>query len=201
MSINSYEARVSAPQPSRPLVFAFHGTGGDEHQLFDLGQKMVPGGGIVAPRGDVQEMGAARFFRRTGEGVYDMDDLARATDKMIGFIEAHRDENTGHPVYGFGYSNGANILAAVLLKRPDLFERVGLLHPLVTWEPKAEPGLASTKVLVTAGRRDPITPWPISERLAAWFEENGADTVMDAHDGGHELRNTELTALQDLFSS
>ena len=200
MLLNAYEARVSAPQASRPLVFAFHGTGGDEHQLFDLAEKLVPGAGVVSPRGDVSEMGAARFFKRAAEGVYDMADLARATDKMIGFIEAHVKENKGHPVYAFGYSNGANILAAVLLKRPDLFERVGLLHPLVTWEPEARPGLQDTKVLLTAGRHDPITPWDASARLHDWLSENGADVTLDAHEGGHELRNTEVTALQELFS-
>ena len=200
MSLNAYAARVSAPQPSRPLVFAFHGTGGDEHQLFDLAEKLVPGAGVVSPRGDVSEMGAARFFKRAAEGVYDMADLERATDKMIRFIEAHASKNTGHPVYAFGYSNGANILAAVLLKRPDLFERVGLLHPLVTWEPEARPGLQGTKVLLTAGRHDPITPWAASSRLHEWLSKNGADVTLDAHEGGHELRNTEVTALQELFS-
>ena len=43
-----------------------------------LGRDLMPGATIVAPRGDVSEHGAARFFRRTGEGVYDMADLARA---------------------------------------------------------------------------------------------------------------------------
>lgn len=200
MSLNAYEARISAPQPSGPLVFAFHGTGGDEHQLFDLAEKLVPGAGIVSPRGDVSETGAARFFKRAAEGVYDMADLARATDKMIGFVEAHTEKNKGHPVYAFGYSNGANILAAVLLKRPDLFERVGLLHPLVTWAPTAKPGLQGTKVLVTAGRHDPITPWDASLQLHDWLSENGANVTLDAHEGGHELRNTEVTALQELFS-
>lgn len=200
MSITAYEARVSAPQAARPLVFAFHGTGGDELQLFDLAEKLVPGAGVVSPRGDVSEMGAARFFKRAAEGVYDMEDLSRATDKMIGFIEAHASANPGHPVYALGYSNGANILAAVLLKRPDLFERVALLHPLVTWDPVVAPGLADTKVLVTAGRHDPITPWAASERLTDWLSEHGADVTLHAHDGGHELRNTEVTALQELFS-
>ncbi len=32
--------------------------------------------------------GALRFFRRTGEGIYDMADFARATAKMAAFIEA-----------------------------------------------------------------------------------------------------------------
>ena len=47
-------------------------------QLVSLGQQLMPDAAIISPRGDVSEHGAARFFRRTGEGVYDMDDLARA---------------------------------------------------------------------------------------------------------------------------
>ena len=200
MSKDLYQALVRAPQSARPLVFAFHGTGGDEHQLFELAGELVAGGGVVSPRGDVSEMGAARFFRRAAEGIYDMEDLARATEKMITFIEAHRSEYPGHPVYGFGYSNGANILASVFLKRPDLFEAVGLLHPMVTWEPEVNPQLKGRKVLVTAGRRDPITPLTMSERLIKWLSENGAVVTSDIHEGGHELRNSELTALATHFN-
>ena len=199
MTKDLYHAQISAPQPAHPLVFALHGTGGNEHQLFELASQIVPGAGVISPRGDVSEGGAARFFRRTGEGVYDMDDLARATDKMIAFVEAHRSAHPGHPVYAFGYSNGANILASVFLKRPDLFDRVGLLHPLVTWEPAPNPALKDRPVLVTAGRRDPITPLPMSERLIDWLRSAEADVHAEVHDGGHELRNTELTALTSLF--
>ncbi len=53
----------------------FHGTGGDENQFFGLAEQLLPEATIVSPRGDVSEYGAARFFRRTGEGVYDMEDL------------------------------------------------------------------------------------------------------------------------------
>ena len=201
MSTDLYPALYRAPDADQPLVFAFHGTGGDEHQLFEVAQHLAPGAGVISPRGDVSEMGAARFFRRTGEGVYDMDDLARATDKMIVFIEAHRAEHAGRPVFTFGYSNGANILASVFLKRPDLFDRVGLLHPLVTWQPEPNAELAGRKVLVTAGRRDPITPWQMSEQFIAWLTDQGADVTTDLHDGGHELRNSELIAVSSLFGT
>ena len=200
MSTNLYQARVTAPDPGRPLVFAFHGTGGDENQFFDLARQMMPGAGVISPRGDVSEMGAARFFRRTGEGVYDMDDLARRTDQMIAYIEAHRAAHPGTPTYGFGYSNGANILASVFLKRPDLFDRVGLLHPLIPWEPEANAALSGRQVLVTAGRHDPITPWPMSERLITWLEEQGARVTTELHEGGHELRTPEIEALARLMS-
>ncbi len=200
MSKSLYEARVSAPNAARPLVFALHGTGGDEHQLFELAQQLVPGGGVVSPRGDVSEMGAARFFRRTGEGMYDLEDLARATDKMIAYVAAYRAEYAGHPIYAFGYSNGANILAATFLKRPELFDRVALLHPLVTWPLTAQSELVGRPVLITAGRHDPITPLSKSEDLIGWLQSQGARVESEVHDGGHALRNTELTALAALFS-
>ena len=200
MSTDLYQALVKAPAAGRPLVFAFHGTGGNESQLFQLASDLVPEGGVVSPRGDVSEMGAARFFRRTGEGVYDMDDLAARTEKMTAFVAAHAAAHPESPVYGLGYSNGANILASVFMARPDLFDRVGLLHPLVTWEATPDPAMAGRKVLISAGRRDPITPWPMSERLIGWFEAAGAEVTAEVHDGGHELRNSELTALGRLLA-
>ena len=195
----SYHARMRAPDAGAPLIFAFHGTGGDENQFFDLVRQITPGAGIVSPRGDVSEGGAARFFRRTGEGVYDMADLARRTDRMAGFVAAQKAAHPGVPVYGFGYSNGANILASVVMAAPQLFDRVGLLHPLVPWQP-APVDLTGRGVLVSAGRRDPICPWPQSERLLRWFADQGAEVTSAVHDGGHEIRQAELVALAGLLT-
>lgn len=201
MSTKTYHALTKAPQVGAPLIFAFHGTGGDEHQFFDLARQLSPSAGVVSPRGDVSEMGAARFFRRTAEGVYDMDDLARRTETMAAFVASHKAQNPDAPVYGFGYSNGANILASVAMAHPDLFERIGLLHPLIPWQPAAQPALAGSQVLITAGKRDPICPWPLSQRLIDWFAAQGAEVSTHIHDGGHELRQPELAALQSLLTA
>src|SRR3546814_16774609 len=104
-----------------------------------------------------------------------MEYLAQRTAKMIGFIRAHAQANTGAPVYGLGYSNGANILASVVFEAPEIFDRVVLLHPLIPWTPKPNPGLASLEVLVTAGRRDPICPLPLTDALVRYLEDKGAD--------------------------
>ena len=200
MSTELYHALERAPEPGRPLVFAFHGTGGDEHQLFALAAGLVPGGGVISPRGDVSEMGAARFFRRTGEGVYDMDDLAARTARMAQFVAAHRAAHPGAPVYGLGYSNGANILASVMIDHPELFDRAALLHPLIPWQPGPVPALAGRRVLITAGERDPITPWPLSQQLIDWFHAQGAEVSTEVHDGGHELRQTEIDAVARHFA-
>ena len=199
MTTELYQGLATAPDAGRPLVFALHGTGGDERQFFDLARSLVPGGGVISPRGDVSEMGAARFFKRTGEGVYDMADLARATEKMAAFVDAHKAQNPGSPTYGFGYSNGANILAAVVMARPELFDRVGLLHPLIPWKPAAV-DLSSKKVLITGGQRDPIAPLPETDRLINWFGDQGADVTTAIHSGGHELQQGEVTALAQLMT-
>ena len=201
MSTETYHALTKAPKPGAPLVFAFHGTGGDENQFFDLAQQLLPRAGVVSPRGDVSEMGAARFFRRTGEGVYDMDDLARRTGAMAEFVAAHKAQNPSAPVYGFGYSNGANILASVAMAHPDLFDRIALLHPLIPWEPEAVPALAGKRVLITAGKHDPICPWPMSQRLIDWFTTQGAEVSTKVHEGSHDLRQPELLALETLLKA
>jgi phospholipase/carboxylesterase len=194
MSIDSYVHKVLPGAPGRPLVFAFHGTGGDEEQLMGLSGDLVPGARIVSPRGDVSEMGAARFFRRTGEGVYDMADLARATEKMAGFVSAHSQAAPESTTFGIGYSNGANILAAVLFARPDLFRAVVLMHPLIPFRPAPAGTLSGVRVLITAGRRDPICPPDLTERLAGDLESAGANVELVWHEGGHEVRPTEVEA-------
>ena len=195
MAIDSYIHFYQAPQGAAPLVFTFHGTGGDEHQFPGLVNRILPEAGIVSPRGDVSEYGAARFFKRTGEGVYDMADLSQRTVQMAAFIRAHKQKNPDRPIYGLGYSNGANIMASVLFEAPDLFDRVILMHPLIPFDPPAQPGLSDVAVLVTAGQRDPICPLPLTERLTAYFQAQGAQVETFLHPGGHEVSEGEVDAI------
>jgi len=184
-----------------PLLFLFHGTGGDEDQFFDVGAHLLPGGHLIAVRGDVSERGALRYFKRTGEGVYAMADLADRTTKLATFIGAHIGEKRPSAVHGLGYSNGANILANVLFEKPALFDGAVLMHPLIPFVPKAQPGLAGRHVLITAGRQDPIAPAAGTEALAAYFVQQGADARMAWHPGGHELRQEEFVAAQALLGA
>jgi phospholipase/carboxylesterase len=178
---------------NKPLIFAFHGTGGTENQFVPLVRELVPGAAIVAPRGDVSEHGALRFFRRTGEGVYDMNDLADRTEAMAAFVEAHVAAGRPSEVIGLGYSNGANILASVIFARPELFGRAVLMHPLIPWTP--EPAPVTTRVLITAGEHDPICPPETTRALEDWFEAQGAPVMTHWHGGGHEIDRSEIAAV------
>jgi len=192
MSKDSYIHQVAPGKPGAALFFAFHGTGGSEGQLVPLARELAPDATIVAPRGDVDEHGAARFFRRMSEGRYDMADLARATGKMAGFVEAHVAAARPSRVIGIGYSNGANILASLIFARRDLFDDAVLMHPLIGWEPA--PGPVRTRVLITAGERDPICPPALTRQLADWFAAQGAVVETHWHPGGHGLETSEIAA-------
>lgn len=196
-----YNAVIHDAARDAPVLFAFHGTGGSAQQIAALAHQIAPSATIIAPQGDVREHGAARFFRRTAEGVYDMADLAERSDRMAAFMAAHLLARPGRAAFAFGYSNGANILAAVLMRRPDLIDRAGLLHPLIPWSPAPVPGLSGRALLITAGQHDPICPWPLTQALIDWAQTQGAAVTTEIHAGGHELRPQELTALASLFQA
>ncbi len=200
MPTNAYIHLTSPGTPGGPLLFTFHGTGGDEHQFPGLGRELMPDATIISPRGDVSEHGAARFFRRTGEGVYDMADLARATEKIADFIAAHVAASKPSHVLGLGYSNGANILASVIFARPDLFDTTALMHPLIPFNPTINGSLKGKRILITAGRRDPICPPNLTSQLEANLQKARADVSLVWHDGGHEVRPAEIEAIRNLFS-
>jgi phospholipase/carboxylesterase len=199
--MTDYQYRESGgADAGAPLFVVFHGTGGDENQFFDLAGELLPGARVVAPRGNVSEGGALRYFRRTGEGVYDMDDLHKRTAQMAEFVAARRAESSPRQVIGLGYSNGANILASVQFASPTLFDASILMHPLIPFTP-ALAEFSGRSVLITAGQRDPMAPGAMTQALHDYFAANGASVHLAWHPGGHELRQEELRATQDFLAA
>ena len=129
-----------------------------------------------------------------------MDDLAVRTARMAAFVRAHRDAAQPSAVVGLGYSNGANILASVMFDAPELFDAAVLMHPLIPFEPQVKGSLAGRRILVTAGKRDPICPPNLTSRLEAYLRADGADVTVEWHDGGHEVRPNEIEAARRLFA-
>lgn len=187
--IHYVEGDISGENRGGTLALGFHGTGGSEMQMVPLLRDLLPAATIIAPRGDVSEHGAPRFFRRRAEGVYDMKDLARATTKLGDFIAAHVATMKPSRVVGLGYSNGANILASVIFSRPTLFTDAVLMHPLIPWAPKAT--AVRTRILITAGMNDPICPPSMTRSLESWFVSHATSVEVLWHPGGHEIAPAE----------
>jgi predicted esterase len=187
---------ASEPGAGGTTLLLLHGTGGDENDLIPLGRMLLPGAGILSPRGKVLENGAPRFFRRIREGVFDQEDLARRTTELAEFISGAARTyalDTGH-VVAAGFSNGANIAASLLLRRPGVVRAAVLLSPMVPFEPENLPDLRGTSVFIGAGRNDPIVPASSTERLAALLKDAGASVELHWEPGGHSIAKSEIEA-------
>lgn len=175
-------------QPGATPLILLHGTGGDEDDLVGLGKMVAPGAPLLSPRGKVLENSMPRFFRRLAEGVFDEEDVqARARD-LAGFIaEARKVYGVGAPV-ALGYSNGANMAAALMLLWPEALSGGILLRamaPLASAE--ASRGLAGKPVLIVSGARDPIAPPANAAKLRTMLEQAGAEVEHRTLPAGHEF--------------
>jgi predicted esterase len=169
-------------------LLLLHGTGGDEHDLLGLGRALSEDAALLSPLGNVLERGARRFFRRRAEGVFDEVDIARRAAELARFVTGAAD------AYGFdagkvvaaGFSNGANIAAAVLL-HPETLRGAALFAPMVPLVPDPLPDLSGVAAFASAGRADPIAPPHQAERLAQLLASAGAAVTLRWHPGSHTL--------------
>ena len=58
---------IPGKDTSRAPLLLLHGSGGDEHDLLPLAERIGPGRAIVSPRGKTNEQGITRFFRRAAD--------------------------------------------------------------------------------------------------------------------------------------
>jgi phospholipase/carboxylesterase/glyoxalase family protein len=183
-------------RPDLPTLLLLHGTGGDENDLLPLGRMLLPGAGILSPRGAVIEHGMPRFFRRLSPGVFDLDDLRQRTHELADFITAAAETYAFDPaaVIAVGYSNGANIAASLLLQRPGALSGAVLFHAQVPYEPREAPNIAGVPVFLSGGRMDPMVPAAETERLGTLLRAAGAELTVYWEPGGHALGRGEVEA-------
>jgi predicted esterase/catechol 2,3-dioxygenase-like lactoylglutathione lyase family enzyme len=184
-------------------LLLLHGTGGDEEDLLPLGRTLLPGAGMLSPRGKVLERGAPRFFRRLAEGVFDQEDLARRTGELAEFViaatETYQLERDG--IVAVGFSNGANIATSLLLRRPGLLRGAVLFSPMMPFEPETLPELGGTSVFIGAGRADPLVPMEEVERLAELLQRSGAGVTVHWEPGGHGITRDEVEAARQWIAN
>ncbi|MCJ2020268.1 alpha/beta hydrolase [Methylobacterium sp. E-065] len=184
------------PDAAHPLLL-LHGTGGNEADLVPLGRMLAPDAALLSPRGAVSENGMPRFFRRLAEGVFDEADLRRRTGDLAGFVAAARDRyGLGAPV-ALGFSNGANIAAALLMLQPETLAGAVLIRPMVPFAEPPAADLAGRPVLILSGAMDPIVPVENARRLAAQLSAAGAQVEHRILPAGHGLSQADLDRAAD----
>jgi len=168
-------------------LVALHGTGGDEQDLLPLAQVVASGAAIISPRGQVKENGMNRFFRRLAAGVFDEKDVVRRAHELADFllITAAGHNRPLDKLVALGYSNGANIAAAVMFLRPEVFSEAILLRPMLPLSQPPAVDLSGKKVLILRGRMDKMIPAYSTDQLIKVLTDAGAQVEVRTIAAGH----------------
>lgn len=180
-------------------LMLFHGTGGDEHDLLDVGEFVAPGATLISPRGRAPEGALNRWFARLAPGVLDEDDIKRRAAEVADLVAAARHEHKigGGQLWALGYSNGANIIAAALLLHGAIFDGAVLLRPMLPLQVATPPSLEHLPIYLAGGTRDGMIPPGSAQALATTLEATGADLLQAWRDTGHMLEPDELDAVRE----
>ncbi|RZK19273.1 MAG: alpha/beta hydrolase [Hymenobacter sp.] len=187
-----YQPAASA----RATLLLLHGTGGDERDLLPLATQFGPGFNVLSVRGNVQEGGMPRFFRRLGMGVFDEPDVIFRTHELADFLTRTAEKEGFDPtqLIAVGYSNGANIAGSLLMHYP------GLLAGAVLWRPmqavvQAVPVFAAPRpvpVYFAPGSHDPTVRPDATDAYAALLTAAGYQLTRRDAPAGHNLTQTDL---------
>ena len=184
---------------SNLTLLLLHGTGGTEDDLIPLGNELTTDASILSVRGKVLENGMPRFFRRLEEGVFDLEDLKMRTDELADFILKSSS------IYDFdlkrlvavGYSNGANIGASLLLRRPEVLAGAILFRAMVPFVPDVLPDLSKKSIILLEGMRDPIVSKQEAESLLKIFNKAHSNVTIKWQGSGHNLTKEDIDSAKE----
>ena len=140
-----------------------------------------------------------RFFRRFGEGIFDEDDLRRRANELADFVEEARAHYGIASPIALGYSNGANIAAAVLLLQPAALAGAILLRAMAPLSQTRPVDLTGKAVLIASGMNDPIISSQSAARLASALQRYGANVEHRTLPVGHELSQADVALARAWF--
>jgi phospholipase/carboxylesterase len=178
-------------------LLLLHGTGGDEHDLFPLAGKLSQGFNLLGLRGNVEEYGMPRFFRRLGVGVFDEADVHFRTHEMVHFLEklSGTEGFDISKMIAVGYSNGANIAGAALILYPELLAGAVLFRPMQPLSGIEESFETQRQqpVFMSSGTQDGTVNPAATAAYAALLSGNGFKVATYDINAGHNLVQQDIT--------
>ena len=182
--------------PNDRTFVLLHGSGGNETQLFHLGHQVDDNATLLGVRGRSTEEGSPRWFRRYSSTTFDQKDARAEADAFAAFLEGARD---GYridlsKVVFIGYSNGANLLVALMTLHPGLIRNVVLMRSMLVLDDMPTPDLADTNILLLTGKDDGYGQF--APRLKDELAKTGANLTALDLDMGHEIGAPDVAAIQ-----
>lgn len=185
-------------QDNHQLFVLLHGTGGDENSLLAVADFLNPKASILALRGQINENGALRFFKRHNHGKFDLEDLNQKRIDLKHFLEQFtlKEGFELKDILFIGFSNGANMAMHMLLEDDTPFRKGILLAPMY---PVPISHLKDDKkersVFLSMGLQDPIVSLSDSQNVISAFQKRKAK-IHEFWVRGHEISLESLQAAQ-----
>jgi predicted esterase len=174
-------------------LLLLHGSGGDENDLLPVAKSLAPGAALLSPRGNILQHGARRFFGYPGPDGFDAEEVSARATEMADWLGRMTKQYSVDPtrLYGLGYSNGANMAAALMLLHPGAIAGACLFRArrIVS----AAPDLNGAPVLISAGQADEVIPLSGAEALGQTLTAAGARVDFVVQNAGHDLTPADFS--------
>lgn len=175
-----------------------HGTGGNERDLIPLVERLDPHANVLGVLGEVSENGMARYFKRIAEGIFDEADLDYRTDRLHAFVlhKCQEFDIDRNKLIVIGYSNGANMAQSLLLRHPQAYKTMILLHPMNVKKQLPFSDLSHTSIFIGAGKFDPICPMTETQLLEQRLKAAHANVHVSVVETDHRIHQSEVMQLK-----
>ena len=164
-----------------------HGTGGNETTMLPFGRKTAPDAMLIGVRGRSNDEGVPRYFRRFTQLTFDQMEIASEVEAFAAFVE-----ELG-PAYGVdparlafaGWSNGGNMIAAVMQLHPGIIRKAVLLRSMNCLEGKPQADLSDADVLSLSATDDFYGP--LAQEVEDRLRDAGARLTAQTLDANHGI--------------
>ena len=180
---------------SNKTLIMLHGTGGNEHQMIPLAERIDPTANILSIRGNINENGMNRYFRRFKMGSYDIENYLHETDILINTILNLSKEYNFHleNTTAIGFSNGANIALGVIQANPVVKNYI-LLSPDYINKDRDFNNLDNKNIFISTADNDPYVNNLNMETLIMRLTNQNSNLKV-IKTSGHEINNVVLSEL------
>ncbi len=183
------------------LIILFHGTGGDENSLITLASYIDDNASVLGIRGNVNEHGMNRYFKRIRPGVFDELNLLEETKKIKIFIDDFVNNHNYKlkNIIMIGYSNGANIIGSLLYLFGKISKGVCLMHLMIPLQNVTPKDLCNINILITSGISNQLVSGDETNKLFEIFKNNNGNIDITKYNNGHQISQKEIDDIKNWY--
>jgi phospholipase/carboxylesterase len=164
-----------------------HGTGGNEMTMLPFGRSACPNAMLIGVRGRSNDEGHPRYFRRFTQMTFDQKEIVSEAEAFAAFVEelgAAYGVDPARTAFA-GWSNGGNMIGAVMQLHPGTIRKAVLLRSMNCLEEKTSADLAGAQVLSLSATDDLYGS--LSAEIEDRLRDAGADVTVQKLDANHGI--------------